>query len=112
LKKCLIILLILFLFYIASDTPFCIYNAYYKYYFGYIWQPFPSTNFNVKSLTNHIKVGNYSYILSWPIFFDCNYFAKFVITFKLFNDFSSILPTELYIKYEESNNANNNIRLL
>ncbi len=66
----------------------------------------------MKSLTIHIKVGNYYSILLLLKFLLCNSFARFVMIFRLFNDFSSMLPTELYMKYEDRSKAKRSIRLL
>ncbi len=95
LKKCLIILLILFLFYIASEVPFCISKACSRYSLAWIGTPFLSTRFRAKSLTSHRKAGESSSTLSSRLFDLSNSLAICETSVSELREFSSMLPTEL-----------------
>jgi hypothetical protein len=63
-------LLILFLFSMASETPFCSFREFSRYYFELIEFPSMSINCRAKSLRTQRKEGKYSAISSswmlWP----------------------------------------------
>lgn len=110
LKKVVSSFLILFLRCACSFVPFWGLNAFYKYSWGLIGNPFSSTSLRAKSLTSQSRLGKHYIIvclsLSSPF---CNNLLKLIIKLKLWTAFSSILPTLLYIKKDERSIAIRNI---
>ena len=87
--------LILFLLVTAVDVPSWYYKAFYKYYFEVIFYPILSTIWRVKSLTTHKNDGKWAASYPQLLVFVWISLAKFMIKFRVFKAFSSILPTEL-----------------
>lgn len=84
----------MFLFWILWEVPGCTCRAFSKYWEAVSLLFYLSTSCRVKSLTIHKNAGNKEESDLVPAFFRM-LVARFIITFRLFRAFSSMLPTEL-----------------
>ena len=116
LKNDFMSLLILFFCSTPSEKPFYGYNAFSRYSFEVMGSPSKSINYSAKSLTTHMKDGKYypyssgSISSVTPVDFKCMCLVKLITSERFESAFSSILPTLLYMKYDDINIAIENIR--
>ena len=127
LKNDVIMRRILFLFSTASDVPFYSFKDYSRYSFELILLPSVSNKRRVKSLTTHMKEGkNFasssgSVPSSVPIslvpallillFLTWIVLERLTIKERFYKACSSMVPIELYTKYELNSKARRNIRV-